>query len=544
LELKKESRRIMDYKKASFGAKLTAAQAALTLILFLVGGFSVYTIISLRGSLETIANREAARSALLSEMETKLAHLTAEQKAMMLSGLTSDTAGIENSKRSMEENIARGRAILQQLKTMEAIGEVRSAENAISESVEQWARLTPALISALEGQRFDEASRMQSESFRPLNERVTQQARRAVEAEHKVMEEDVAAAGTQAVAAQWIAIVLCVVAVGAAGFSFRTVSGGNRQLRQITGEIAEGAGQVASAASHVSSASQSMAQGSSEQAASLEETSASTEQINSMTQKNAENARTVATEVRNVDKMLKGTNTKLDEMIASMRDINTSSEKIGRIIKVIDEIAFQTNILALNAAVEAARAGEAGMGFAVVADEVRNLAQRSAQAARDTSELIEASIVSSNEGKVKLDEVAEWVAKVVQNAARISVLANEVHVGSQEQARGIDQISRSVTQMQTVTQSTAASAEQSASAGAMMSSQAGRLNGAVERLRQLVGAEAKQTGAGAERKPAAGRNRHAPARTAFAPPNLAIQRPAAKPGMADPLPMGDEFQDF
>lgn len=533
----------MGHKKASFGSKLTAAQAALTLILSLVGGFSVYTIVALRSALNTIVNREAARCALLSEMETRLAQLTASQKSMMLSGLTADGAGIASAKRSMEADLLRSTSILARLRAMEASAEVRSAEETISETVGQWAKLTPALISALEGQRFDQATRLQSESFRPLGVRITQQAREAVRAASGMMGQNVALAESRAVAAQWIAIVLCFVAVGAAGFSFRTVHGGNRQLRQITAEIAEGAGQVASAAAQVSSASQSMAQGSSEQAASLEETSASTEEINSMTQKNAENARNAAAEVHEVDKMLKETNTKLNVMIASMREINSSSEKIGRIIKVIDEIAFQTNILALNAAVEAARAGEAGMGFAVVADEVRNLAQRSAQAAKDTSELIEASIISTNEGKVRLDEVAEWVSKVVENAARISVLANEVHVGSQEQARGIDQISRSVAQMQNVTQSTAASAEQSASAGEMMSAEASRLNDAVGRLRELVGAEERQNAA---RAAVAAGERRRPAHQVLVGAGTTVRIPRAAAGAAkDQLfPLDDSFQDF
>lgn len=532
----------MQDKQASFGAKLTAAQAALTVILFLVGGFSVYTIVSLRGALHATATVEAQKSTLMGEMEVRVAEMVTAQKSMMLSGLTSDSAGMASAKRSMQEDLDRGRAVLGRLKTFEASRELRAAQAEIGESVEQWGRLTPMLTGALEGQRFDEANKMQAESFRPLSERVSQQTRRAVEVQDKEMQSMASAAESRAVAAQWIAIILCVVAVGAAVFSFRTLHGGNKQLRRITAEIGEGAGQVASAASQVSSASQSMAQGSSEQAASLEETSASTEEINSMTQKNAENARTTATEVQTVDRMLKETNVKLDEMISSMREINASSQKIGRIIKVIDEIAFQTNILALNAAVEAARAGEAGMGFAVVADEVRNLAQRSAQAAKDTSELIEESIVRSNEGKAKLDDVAEWVSKVVQNAARISVLANEVHVGSQEQARGIDQISRSVAQMQNVTQSTAASAEESASAGEMMSSQASRLNDAVGRLRHLVGTDENvQASMAAARRGTPGHVR------ASRGPAVAVA--ARRPGgtgekAGNPFPMEDGFQDF
>ena len=180
-------------------------------------------------------------------------------------------------------------------------------------------------------------------------------------------------------------------------------------------------------------------------------------------------------------------NHNLEEMVQSMKEINTSSEKISKIIRVIDEIAFQTNILALNAAVEAARAGEAGMGFAVVADEVRNLAHRSAQAAKDTAALIEESIAKSNEGNKKLQLVAGSIQQVTGSATQVKVLVDEVDVGSQEQSRGIEQIATAVTQMETVTQRSAASAEESAAASEELATQAQALNDIVERMRKLVG---------------------------------------------------------
>jgi methyl-accepting chemotaxis protein/methyl-accepting chemotaxis protein-1 (serine sensor receptor) len=337
--------------------------------------------------------------------------------------------------------------------------------------------------------------------------------------------------------AKGLSIALLLAAIGVALAALYTVQQGNRSLRNFSTQITESAGQVSSSAQQVTAASQALAQGSSEQAATLEETSASAEEINSMTQKNAENARSAATETESADHLLKETTQKLDQMIGSMNEINASSEKISRIIRVIDEIAFQTNILALNAAVEAARAGEAGMGFAVVADEVRNLAQRCAQAAKDTSALIEESIVRSQDGKVRLDEVAKCVRKVVDNASRIKILAGEVHLGSQEQARGIEQIAKAVAQMQRVTQSTAASAEQSASAGEEMSAQASGLNHAAKLLQELIGG-AQQVGSSSAQYSNA-----SPGRFAGAAPRPPHRMPAVQTAK-HAIPLDDDFRSF
>jgi methyl-accepting chemotaxis protein len=173
-------------------------------------------------------------------------------------------------------------------------------------------------------------------------------------------------------------------------------------------------------------------------------------------------------------------------MAVSMDEINASSDAISKIIRVIDEIAFQTNILALNAAVEAARAGEAGLGFAVVADEVRNLAQRCAQAAKDTAGMIEESISKSNDGKTKLDRVAKAVRSITESAGKAKTLVDEVKLGNEEQARGIEQIAKGITQMEQVTQSTAAQAEESAAASSELSTQAQAIGLVVLRIRALV----------------------------------------------------------
>jgi methyl-accepting chemotaxis protein/methyl-accepting chemotaxis protein-1 (serine sensor receptor) len=227
------------------------------------------------------------------------------------------------------------------------------------------------------------------------------------------------------------------------------------RVREIQGamsiavdQLSSGAEQIAEAASRVASSSNEVAHGASEQAASIEETSASTEQIHSMSRRNVESSRSMATLAEESQRMFVQTNLQLDEMVVSMEEIHQSSGKISKIIKVIDEIAFQTNILALNAAVEAARAGEAGMGFAVVANEVRNLAQRSAQAARDTADLIEDSIQRSNAGRGKVSLVAQAIRGIAGGATTIKAMADEVNGGSSEQSLGLEQITRAIGRME------------------------------------------------------------------------------------------------
>jgi methyl-accepting chemotaxis protein/methyl-accepting chemotaxis protein-1 (serine sensor receptor) len=173
-------------------------------------------------------------------------------------------------------------------------------------------------------------------------------------------------------------------------------------------------------------------------------------------------------------------------MVGSMTAIKESSNKVAKIIKTIDEIAFQTNILALNAAVEAARAGEAGMGFAVVADEVRSLAQRSAQAAKDTAGLIEESIARSQEGAGNVEEVATAITAITASVAKVKGIVDEVREASQQQTQGIDQVSQAISQMEKVTQTTAATAEESAAASEELNAQAETTMAEVQRLDDMV----------------------------------------------------------
>ncbi len=257
-------------------------------------------------------------------------------------------------------------------------------------------------------------------------------------------------------------------------------------LSSISTGMDEGANQVASAAGQVSSASQSLAEGSSEQAASIEETSSSMEEMSSMTKKNAENAGHADNLMRKANKVIKTADESMDNLIISMEDISKASKETSKIIKTIDEIAFQTNLLALNAAVEAARAGEAGAGFAVVAEEVRNLAMGSADAAKNTSALIEDTRKKVSDGSKLVIATNEAFSQVAQSAGKVSELIAEISEASSEQSSGIEQVNIAINEMDKVVQQNAANAEESASAAEEMSAQAETLKDYVGELVLLV----------------------------------------------------------
>jgi hypothetical protein len=255
-----------------------------------------------------------------------------------------------------------------------------------------------------------------------------------------------------------------------------------RPLDAATARIDMGAVEVAAAALQVSKSSQSLSDGASTQAASLEESSASLEEMASMTKRSAEGARSASAAAARTRQSADAGALKMQDLRTAMGSIRTASEDIMKILKTIDEIAFQTNILALNAAVEAARAGEAGAGFAVVADEVRNLAQRSARAARETAEHIEASVAKSRHGAQITDEVVQQFADIQTQVRQLDVLVGDIARACAEQQEGIGQVNTGMVQMDQLTQSNAASAEETAAAAAELTSQSDTLRDTVGSL--------------------------------------------------------------
>ena len=328
-----------------------------------------------------------------------------------------------------------------------------------------------------------------------------------------------------------------------------------RPILRTVHQVCEAAAATADAARQITVASQSLAQGAGEQAASLEETTASLEEMSSMTKRNSENsqkANELAREARGAAD--KGA-TDMQSMSAAMAAIKESSDDIAKIIKTIDEIAFQTNILALNAAVEAARAGEAGMGFAVVADEVRNLAQRSAQAAKETAAKIEGAIGRTAQGVEISGKVAQTLSDIQARIRQVDELAAEVAGASREQTQGITQINTAVGQMDKVTQNNAASAEECAGTAEELNAQAEVMKHSVAELVKLVGAGGQTAAVASAPTGPTAPQRRVPI-VASAKPAVAhasngngnSHAPAAKvsasPARRNEIPLEGDFKDF
>jgi methyl-accepting chemotaxis protein/methyl-accepting chemotaxis protein-1 (serine sensor receptor) len=522
----------------TMGKKLMLSFGAVLAVVVFLSVAALSAISSLKTRFDDTAGKTARKIVLVDNINTAVSNMLAAQRGLIVMRYAKDFERAGTAREMFRKNVDAINKDLEEMRPLVVLPEVKQITEDMAKELPEWVSTFSEIDRLCESGNPDAAWKNAKGIGLPIYQKIGSGAARVTEIQRDLLDKDRQAAAELNTRSRLIVLSAIGFGVLLGIVGFWTVRQVNQALRRAAAELAEGAEQISSAASQVASSSQSLAQGASEQAASLEETSASSEEITSMTRKNSENSQSAADVMATVDQHVKEGNRTLEQMVVSMSEINASSDKISKIIKVIDEIAFQTNILALNAAVEAARAGEAGMGFAVVADEVRNLAQRSAQAAKDTAGLIEESIAKSNEGSSKLQQVTEVIRAITESSSKVKMLVDEVNLGSQEQARGIDQIAKAVSQMDQVTQSTAANAEESASASEELSAQAEALNQVVMQLQTLVGGGSGQHGgaiASTHRRPAPAAPVHKRSLNAL---KSAVSRPKARARAEAVVPAG------
>ena len=468
----------------TISSRIIVGFITVVLITVALGGFALWRLNALKQNIADLADHTLPKVLTLRE--------AANQSRDNLITTLQFEEGSSERNTQLEQKLAAGTARREELfKTYEGMisdDEDRRLFEEVTRARRDVKASRTRSLELLKENKGDEARKLQQEVVIPNYQKYLEEVDSYVNyIANRAKGSADAAKRSALVSVRLIGVSLALVLLLAALFAWLIIRSTNRALSNISLNLDQGALQTASAARQVSTASQTLASAASEQASSVEESSTSLEEMSSMiraTAENAEKAKGLASDARSVAE--NGSRT-MSEMTRAMAAIDDSSAEVAKIVKNIDEIAFQTNILALNAAVEAARAGEAGAGFAVVADEVRSLAQRSAAAAKETADKIEIAITNSRKGSECTAKVEESLAHIAERVNSTDSLVAEIATAAREQAQGIEQINVAIAQLDKISQSNSASAEESASAAEELDAQAQTLKDQVAKLRQLVG---------------------------------------------------------
>ncbi len=485
------------FKNAKINTQLTACVLVMLALATTMGLLSL----QLGNALTSAIRINGSRQILAGQLRSGAAEMQGSARGLALAAALSDTdeAGQLKSRLQLAADSV-GKSIDQLLISTQDAGMLAELA-ALQRDFKPLRANSDQMLALMNDHKIDQAMSFFSQTMLPQMKRLSENSEKLMARESGAFDQAVTEASAQKSRGQWLTILLLLCSTAAGGLVIVFVRRISGRLQSLAFELRQAATQLRGSSSRVASASSSLVDGANRQSASVQETSASTEELTATTQQNAQISLEMAERMRGTDRVVADGNGALQDMTDAMREINSSSERIRKIIKVIDEIAFQTNILALNAAVEAARAGAAGLGFAVVADEVRNLAHRSATAAHETAQLIEESTLKSAEGGTKLERVTQAMGGITTASAEVRTMAERLTGSSQEQARGIQQIGQALHQIEQVTQSSVLAANDSAEAGIQMVNHAESLGDMVLALVSMVGEPAREP-AGQEKRSA------------------------------------------
>jgi methyl-accepting chemotaxis protein/methyl-accepting chemotaxis protein-1 (serine sensor receptor) len=494
---------IRRFSGLSLAGKLAASFVAILALMTVLSTSSWFATSSLGGMLNTVAVTSSTETELIEAIsdgfqemqdhakQTQLSHAigTLEGSAGANQGRCSGCHAIEAAEKDRAQFEATGARIEEKLAALGGMvpdDKSRLALDTIRHNLKDWVAFYREYLKTTGAGQFETAHSIIVDRMLPLRQEIDTAVGQLTSAHRGRLDHSSQEAARTTGRSRWTilsAIGLAALAMVAIVLGLRRTS---RSLHGITVELGQRARQMAGMAKEVSEGSQSAAQGAAEQAESLHQVSASAAEINATANRNADRAGASAELSSDFGRSLGEANERLEQLLLAMGEIQSGSEKVASIVRLIDDIAFQTNILALNAAVEAARAGESGLGFAVVAGEVRNLAQRSAKAAKETAVLIEQAIGAATKGKSRLGDVSAAFERLTGGAGRVNALAGEVRSGSLDQARQVKEITGRIEYISGLTDRASAGALEGARSGESLSEEAASLTALVTRLSEVV----------------------------------------------------------